>query len=567
MRRFFASATRTTARCTTQARRVVGHAQSPYGAALALESWLRSTGGFGYTNHPPPSRADPLLDFVAPHEARLLPALRRRDGADAPLPRHSRARRGGLRERHLRRRARTTWTVTDHDAHAWVEVWFARLRLAAVRPDARPRLALGGVLGLVAGLRTPRRSGSPARRRVAAQHGGAPPGASFGDKDAAIVRGTDIRPASRRPGGDVRPPAARRQPRQAARARRSRARGRAARAGEAARAPTLRYPTRDPRAAAAACRARARRLPRRPGHRRRRGARRRTSWRARAGTSSTSTPDAFAAAPDGRALRSARPGRARPRERARESSRLLRRGCAGGSGSCAALRGLVSLRSLGFARMNASSWRRARARRLRPLTERWPKPVLPIDGRPVIATLLRELRRRAASGSTVVTGHLAEQVEALLGDGSASARASLRAPAASRTAPPTPSPRRSPRRRRAAPRHRGRHGLRAAATSALRRARTGQRRRRSRSPRGRGRRAGGAVRVERRRVARVLDDDPANPLTARRSGGSAPDARAAPRRPAGPPFELADAFQQRDRRGRGRLGRRDRPDARLDVSG
>ena len=36
-------------------------------------------------------------------------------------------------------------------------------------------------------------------------------------------------------------------------------------------------------------------------------------------------------------------------------------------------------------------------RRLRPLTERWPKPVLPIDGRPVIGTLLREL---AAAGSS-----------------------------------------------------------------------------------------------------------------------------------------------------------------------
>ena len=29
--------------------------------------------------------------------------------------------------------------------------------------------------------------------------------------------------------------------------------------------------------------------------------------------------------------------------------------------------------------------------RLRPLTERWPKPLLPIDGRPVLATLLCEL--------------------------------------------------------------------------------------------------------------------------------------------------------------------------------
>ena len=57
-------------------------------------------------------------------------------------------------------------------------------------------------------------------------------------------------------------------------------------------------------------------------------------------------------------------------------------------------------------------------RRLRPLTERWPKPILPIDGRPVIATLLRELASAGFSRVTVVVGHLAEQVEALLGDGS-----------------------------------------------------------------------------------------------------------------------------------------------------
>jgi NDP-sugar pyrophosphorylase family protein len=56
--------------------------------------------------------------------------------------------------------------------------------------------------------------------------------------------------------------------------------------------------------------------------------------------------------------------------------------------------------------------------RLRPLTERWPKPVLPIDGRPVIATLVRELAAHVER-IYVVTGHLAEQVEDLLGDGSA----------------------------------------------------------------------------------------------------------------------------------------------------
>src|SRR5204862_4405095 len=55
--------------------------------------------------------------------------------------------------------------------------------------------------------------------------------------------------------------------------------------------------------------------------------------------------------------------------------------------------------------------------RLRPITERWPKPILPIDGRPVVATLLHELRRAGSSRVHVVTGHLAEQVESLLGDG------------------------------------------------------------------------------------------------------------------------------------------------------
>jgi glucose-1-phosphate thymidylyltransferase len=57
--------------------------------------------------------------------------------------------------------------------------------------------------------------------------------------------------------------------------------------------------------------------------------------------------------------------------------------------------------------------------RLRPLTERWAKPVLPIDGRPVIATLVRELRAAGCSRAIVVTGHVPGQVEALLGDGAA----------------------------------------------------------------------------------------------------------------------------------------------------
>jgi len=52
--------------------------------------------------------------------------------------------------------------------------------------------------------------------------------------------------------------------------------------------------------------------------------------------------------------------------------------------------------------------------RLAPLTDRWPKPVLPIDGRPVVVTLVHELAAAGIERLVVVTGHLAEQVEALL---------------------------------------------------------------------------------------------------------------------------------------------------------
>lgn len=53
-------------------------------------------------------------------------------------------------------------------------------------------------------------------------------------------------------------------------------------------------------------------------------------------------------------------------------------------------------------------------RRLRPVTEHWPKPMLPIDGRAVLATLLRQLDEEGLRPVTVVTGHLAGQIEELL---------------------------------------------------------------------------------------------------------------------------------------------------------
>jgi hypothetical protein len=57
--------------------------------------------------------------------------------------------------------------------------------------------------------------------------------------------------------------------------------------------------------------------------------------------------------------------------------------------------------------------------RLRPLTERYAKAVLPVNGRPVVAQLLRDLAAAGCPRVTVVIGHLGEQVQRLLGDGSA----------------------------------------------------------------------------------------------------------------------------------------------------
>ena len=55
-----------------------------------------------------------------------------------------------------------------------------------------------------------------------------------------------------------------------------------------------------------------------------------------------------------------------------------------------------------------------RGERLRPVTDHWPKPVLPIDGEPVVVRLLHELAAAGVGRIAVVTGHLAEQVEALV---------------------------------------------------------------------------------------------------------------------------------------------------------
>jgi MurNAc alpha-1-phosphate uridylyltransferase len=60
-----------------------------------------------------------------------------------------------------------------------------------------------------------------------------------------------------------------------------------------------------------------------------------------------------------------------------------------------------------------------RGERMRPLTDRTPKPLIPVSGRPLIAHLIERLARAGLTELVVNVSHLADQVERGLGDGSA----------------------------------------------------------------------------------------------------------------------------------------------------
>src|SRR5712671_5503463 len=161
----------------------------------------------------------------------------------------------------------------------------------------------------------------------------------------------------------------------------------------------------------------ARRLPRRPAHRcgtQRDAARARRHRPARA----FGRDRRLRRSGDGRALR---PPRGRSRRRPAGSTRAAgahardaRPPPRARSSARGRLPAVVRARAL----MHAVVMAAGEGTRLRPLTDRWPKPILPIDGRPVIATLLREVAAAGCERVYVVTGYLAEQVEALVGDGS-----------------------------------------------------------------------------------------------------------------------------------------------------
>jgi NDP-mannose synthase len=55
--------------------------------------------------------------------------------------------------------------------------------------------------------------------------------------------------------------------------------------------------------------------------------------------------------------------------------------------------------------------------RLRPYTTVLPKPLMPVGDRPILDIIVRQLRHAGFERLTIVTGHLAELIEAFFGDG------------------------------------------------------------------------------------------------------------------------------------------------------
>ncbi|MEK6274032.1 MAG: transglutaminaseTgpA domain-containing protein [Actinomycetota bacterium] len=106
------------------AQRIAGKAANPYAAAVAIEAWLRSSGGFTYDEQPPKARGTPpLVQFVTKTKRGYCQHFA---GAMALMLRYlgipSRVAAGFTSGRYDK--DAETWTVYDREAHTWVEVWF-----------------------------------------------------------------------------------------------------------------------------------------------------------------------------------------------------------------------------------------------------------------------------------------------------------------------------------------------------------------------------------------------------------------------------------------------------------
>ena len=111
-------------RLYSTALRVVGRPRSPYAAVIALEAWFRQTGNFTYDETPPQRRGvPPLVAFVTDHKRGYCQHFA---GAMALMLRYlgipARVGAGFTTGRYNQDRGE--WTVSDTNAHTWVEVWF-----------------------------------------------------------------------------------------------------------------------------------------------------------------------------------------------------------------------------------------------------------------------------------------------------------------------------------------------------------------------------------------------------------------------------------------------------------
>jgi len=101
-----------------------GNATNPYTATVAIEAWLRSSGGFTYNEHPPQAHGMPaLVGFVlrtkqgyCQHFAGAMALMLRYLGIPARVAAGFTS---GTYDAD-----NGTWRVNDRNAHTWVEVWF-----------------------------------------------------------------------------------------------------------------------------------------------------------------------------------------------------------------------------------------------------------------------------------------------------------------------------------------------------------------------------------------------------------------------------------------------------------
>jgi len=165
-----------------EARSLTARSSSPYEATIRIERWLRSDGGFTYDERPPLAVGmRPLVGFL---EQTKLGYCQQFAGSMALMLRYlgipARVAVGFTSGTYKDGR----WTVTDHDAHAWVEAWFAGYGWLAFDPtpgrgtltatytnasdsaDAIAALGSGRFLGIAAGLGG-RRGAATERRGVA----------------------------------------------------------------------------------------------------------------------------------------------------------------------------------------------------------------------------------------------------------------------------------------------------------------------------------------------------------------------------------------------------------------